>query len=463
MKTKLTFLMLLVITALQAQVEITATHLADSLRLNQKVFETKLAVGEMITIQAPNGLNGYKITITNNDAGNNSITESKITNDAKLFKYKILDDQFIADYNNVRSPKQISANSLKLTFSKDDAAHTSSVIVNIKPKEEGGTSSGTETMSISDFIDGNFRNQTNFMNPYDDKHNKVFLYFNENGKMLNSQPVNVDQNDEFHFIIACYKKDKDNYDVEVLEGIYSPSDLTIRPFKIIKNGTATKESTGNASASDHEPTQIEIVSHPFTSETFKFQISYYDSTEKKYKHSKPYSFTINKLNHVGIGVSYIGTNLASPDFRTIFNGTDTTIQSYNGGSRSMLTFNAIWYWSVLQQDHRGSIITSGRDILKDEPSWSFRRVFPTVGISLDGKFDENLFVGAVYEFARGGSIIGGMHYGKVKRLAMKDFTEGVTKFSGKDADIKTENVFKTSWFIGVNLDTRIFNTLFNKQ
>ena len=211
-------------------------------------------------------------------------------------------------------------------------------------------------------------------------------------------------------------------------------------------------------------TQIKplLVAGPFTSEYFKFSRTH-PTTGDTDDNGPEYSMKINKLYHVGVGVSYIGTNLASPDFRTIFNGTDTTIQSYNGGSRSMLTFNAIWYWSVLQQDHRGSIITSGRDILKDEPSWSFRRVFPTVGISLDGKFDENLFVGAVYEFARGGSIIGGMHYGKVKRLAMKDFTEGVTKFSGKDADIKTENVFKTSWFIGVNLDTRIFNTLSNKK
>ena len=364
-----------------------------------------------------------------------------------------------------KSKKQFSGTKMKIMFMKqNDASHTRSKIINFESKQKPPAGNDSETTSISDYIDKNFRNKENlnFYTPYDDKNNKVFLYFDENGKMLNNQPVNVDQSDKFHFIIACYEKDKNKYDVDVIKGSYSPSDLVIKPVeKINTNGPKTE--SDNAKLKLYEPTQIELIKGPFTTETFEFQISYIDSVEKKYKHSKLYSFNINKLYHVGVGVSFIGTNLSNPEYRTVFNGTDTTIQSYNGGSRSMLTFNAIWYWSVLQQNSRGSIITSGRDILKDEPTWSLKRVFPTVGVSLDGNFNENFFVGAVYEFARGGSIIGGMHYGKVKRLAMPDFQEGVTKFSGIDSDIKTENVYKTGWFIGVNLDTRIFNTLFNKQ
>lgn len=303
--------------------------------------------------------------------------------------------------------------------------------------------------------------QPNFNDPYDDKNNKVYLYFDENGKLLNNLPVNVDQNDKYYLSIISPKEMANRYSLKTVEGIYEPVDLLIRP--ITKPNLGDK--TVSQSAEDME--QIEyaiklIIAGPFTSDYFRFQITYDDTNangQAKKMHSEVYSMKVNKLFHVGVGVSLINTNLSNPTFKTISNATDTTIQAFNSGSRTLVTLNVIWYWSVLQQNRKGSIITSGRDVLKDEPTFSLSRIYPTVGVSLDNLFRENLFGGFVYEFARGGSIIIGVHYGKVNELAYKDFQLGNSTFHGNDSDIKIDQVYKAAGFLGVNLDTRIFNIL----
>ena len=113
----------------------------------------------------------------------------------------------------------------------------------------------------------------------------------------------------------------------------------------------------------------------------------------------------------------------------------------------------------LHQNPKGSTITNGRDVLKDEPTFSFRRLYPTVGVSLDNNFRENFFGRIVYEFAHGGSFIFGVHYGKVNQLADKNFNLGVSKFHGTDSYIKVDQVYRSAMFFGITLDTRIFNIL----
>ncbi len=300
-----------------------------------------------------------------------------------------------------------------------------------------------------------------FNNPYNHKKDRVSLFFDERGKLLNSLPVNVDANDYFYMYVVCPVKEENNYRINTLEGDFSPVDLSIRPFtKPITLAQATSEND-----KDFEPvtyTVTELRAGPFTSEHFKFQIAF-DSTNGKVFNGPAYSMKINKLHHVGVGVSIIRSTLGSPDFRVApLTAGGNTIEQYNEGDRTMLTFNVMWYWSVLHQKPKGNVVTSGRDILKDDPTFSLKRVFPTIGVTIDNKFSENFFAGFVYEFARGGSIIAGMHYGRVKQLADQNFVLGQDTFLGGDADIRTNKVYKPALFLGVNIDTRIFNTLFGR-
>jgi hypothetical protein len=299
-----------------------------------------------------------------------------------------------------------------------------------------------------------FEENFSFKKPYDIKKNRIDLYFNESGRLLNFLPVNMDQNDIFYFHIISKTDDTERYRINVIEGLYAPVDLSIKPYdKTITRGQAL---TGV------KPTNYVIVDKqqgPFTTDNFSFQVAF-DSLNGQIFNGPAYSLKINKLYHVGIGVSIISTYLENPDFRIApIDSITNTIESYNTGARALFTINAIWYWNVLNQGIKGNVITGGRDILKDEPSFTFKRVFPTVGVSLDNNFNENFFLGFVYEFARGGSLVAGLHYGKIKELADKNFELNKTPFTGTNDDIRINNVYKPAFFFGINVDTRIFNAL----
>jgi len=389
-----------------------------------------------------------------------SIFDSKVTHTGSINNFKIVPSMIkaIVDtfefqfYKMNKKDTTPIGNILKIAIDHKKIADTSN---------KGNPDRGSPQVKTKEYWLKYCINQPTFMEPYDYKNNNVYLYFDENGKLLNSLPVNVDQNDRFYLNIISQKGIENNYSLKTIEGIYEPADLLIAPYTpVIKSGETKAESL--EAQRKVEYTLKLLMAGPYTSDYFKFQITF-DTTESgqtKKMYSEVYSIKINKLYHVGVGVSLINTTLSNPNFKTIYNGSDTTIQAFNSGNRTLVTFNVVWYWSVLQQDRKGSIITSGRDILKDEPTFSLRRIYPTVGVSLDNNFRENFFGGFVYEFARGGSIIAGAHYGKVNQLADKNFDLGKTSFHGTDTDIKVDQVYKASFFFGVTLDTRIFNILF---
>jgi hypothetical protein len=359
---------------------------------------------------------------------------------------------------NIKNKRETA--NYKLTNSADKNVSTLKINWNkIENIEAGETDEEIIKKSIENKnkLITSFTSNSTFTEPYDVKKDRIDLYFNENGKLMNNLPVNVDQNDKFYMHILCEENEEQNYRVNTIEGEYAPVDLTIRPYEKITSGDAT----GSSKLKVKKYTSKILEAGPYTSEHFKFQIAY-DSISST-SNGPSYSLKINKLYHVGIGMSLISTNLTNPNFETYYNGTDSTIIDISPGSRTMITFNVIWYWSILHQNYKGNIITSGRDVLKDEPTFSFKRLYPTIGVSFDNKLRENFFGGFVYEFARGGSFIVGVHYGKVNKLADESFKLGVTKFIGTDSDIRTKQFYSTDFFFGVTLDTRIFNILFGSN
>jgi|GEM_PF-4784783 len=295
--------------------------------------------------------------------------------------------------------------------------------------------------------------------------NRIHLFFDRYGYLLNDVPPNANWETSFTIHIFDDTKLLGNYQVEVTEGDYSPSDLSIRPSPAITSqGTGTTHSTG--SKDDKIEYGWRAFPHgPVTTEFFKFKIVYFfahskEGQTKTTKYESPvHAVRVNKLYHVGLGVSLVNTWLTTPEYRvTPLETGGNTITALNDGSRVVFTFNAIWYWSVLQ-DQSFSIKTRGRDIYRDDPAFTFKRVFPTLGISLDQNFRENIFLGFAYEFARGGSIVSGVHYGATQQLT-EHFEFGQTYFAG--TEILITKKWEPAFFIGINVDTRIFNALFGR-
>lgn len=429
---------------------IATPKLLESRALNDKerdnlIKETKPG---MVTIDfsgIPPG-KSIKVNITDLPAGSTSLD---ITKDLRSIVLSNKDEKrtYVIKLVDAAHPAGQPCGSLEITWTKKATNVTKNAITDAKTK-------ANRKREIDKFMKSEF-----FDKPYDNKGDKVHLYFDENGRLLNFLPVNVDQNDIFYMHILCVKGDEEKYQINVVQGDYSPSDLAIRPFdKITTFGNSDEDMIEEKLEVEYSNTTRRA--GPYTSDYFKFQISY--DSSGSVANGPEYKLKINKLFHVGVGVSIVRSNLEAPEYKTYYNGTDTTIEAFNGGSRTLFTFNVIWYWTIFHQKVKGDVIPNGRDVLKDEPTISLTRLYPTIGVTIDNDFKENFFLGAVYEFARGGSLTAGIHYGRISRLKDRNFELGKTKFSGTDADIKLDKEYKSAFYFGLNVDTRIFNLLFSK-
>ncbi len=299
-----------------------------------------------------------------------------------------------------------------------------------------------------------FRNRAR----YNRKKNEAYLFLDQNGVVVGRKPVNLDEDDILYVYMMVKLSDISHYKIDIT-GDYAPDDLQIRPGELNRNAEPSPQ------AAPGEPAEWDLLSlpvGPFTSEEITLTINKKDGKDLKIVTSQ--TFTINNLYHLAVGASFINTALAKPEFVVVPLTTDmNTIVAADSGARTLVTMNVLWYWRptidwlfgrLRGEDH----ITRGRDVLKEPLFWE--RLNPTFGISLDRSFRENFFVGGTFEFARGGSIVAGWHYGRTIELLDRDFELGMTPYPGSQAEIRTNDVWRWSTFFGITLDHRIFNRFF---
>lgn len=279
---------------------------------------------------------------------------------------------------------------------------------------------------------------------YDVNDDRAFIIVDENGTLMGNSPVNIDQDDIIYVIMIGKPSEIKNYNVDYV-GTYKPVDLQMRSYD-------TPAITPKMNSSTKDFSARVFTRGPFTSETVTIKI-------KKGKELKSsYSLRVNKLFHLAFGISANITDLQNPTYvLQPLDATTNTIVAKDNGKRTLMSFNVIWYWrSTFRYLLPGSSITRGRDVLKEPSFWE--RINPSFGVSLNGNFSRNLFFGGNFEFARGGTINAGYHWGKVNKLMVKDFKFGETAYTGTTVPVSEE--WDGRFFIGIMLDTRIFNSLF---
>lgn len=312
--------------------------------------------------------------------------------------------------------------------------------------ETGNTDNG---ISAEEYFKINNDTKNIFNNNIRYSGDNAYIFLDEYGKYIGKLPVNLDEDDVIYLFMAVNKSEKDKYEIEVTQGEYSPVDLQITPGETI---------TAHGGLQQNQWGLVKMVFGPYTSDYFAFTIK-----KKKGENLvtlSSYKIKINNLYHLQIGASFVATFLRKPEYK-LFPLTDSTntIIDVSNKSRTLITVNVIWYWEpILKYFFGGSKLIRGRDILKEPTFW--QRINPTFGVSLSENIAENYFIGLTLEFARGGSIIGGGHFGKTTILADKKFEQGKTQFNGQLDDIITEDKYEWKYFIGITLDTRVFNKLF---
>lgn len=162
-----------------------------------------------------------------------------------------------------------------------------------------------------------------------------------------------------------------------------------------------------------------------------------------------------RMSPVYIGsfdVGLLNSLLADPDYSLVMQQSDSVgvLHISEDGNRGMVTFMVTLYSSpvIWIQNLCGIEIPSyklyGRNFL-DDHKW-YQRFFPAVGLKIGSSAVENLFLGLNFEFARGGNLFGGIHYGRVSTMDLPEgFIAGQTPISENEFNL----LLKEEWDIGV--------------
>lgn len=184
---------------------------------------------------------------------------------------------------------------------------------------------------------------------------------------------------------------------------------------------------------------------------------------------KTYTIKMSKVYHGSFDVGLINSTLENPTFELVTsptNPSEKVVKKNEGSNRGVVTAMATFYTSpvIMLEKLFGrrdipDYMLSGRNFLEDHKI--YERIYPAIGVGFTDKTLENLFFGFNWEFARGGAVFGGWHYGKVNVYNAPDnFEFEKIPVTTDEFDLRKNNVWKTNFAIGLNLDIMIIRNLF---
>jgi hypothetical protein len=181
-----------------------------------------------------------------------------------------------------------------------------------------------------------------------------------------------------------------------------------------------------------------------------------------------YTIKMSPVYHGSFDVGFVKTDLSNPTYSLtpLPNSTNKVVKQTDESPKGVVTVMASFYVSpvVLLQSFFGKknipfYKLTGRNFLDDHKF--YERFYPTIGVGVSDKAFENFFYGMNWEVARGLSIFGGWHYGKVNTFDMPDFEMGVTPVAEDQFEFYKNKKWKTSTAFGVKLDMLIVRNLFS--
>lgn len=159
---------------------------------------------------------------------------------------------------------------------------------------------------------------------------------------------------------------------------------------------------------------------------------------------------------VSIALGFYRSELDDPDkIRIATNSSGVrTLEADHPNNQRVLTVMAVFHPTKRQIGYRY------RD-LKYWQKWSVN-----FGTKISQNIFDDLFLGLSYEFAKGGSFASGAHYGQHTTIVgYNRFRFGETQYDRPDftPEVDTRQRWDLSWYIGVNIDSRIISHLRNNN
>lgn len=279
-----------------------------------------------------------------------------------------------------------------------------------------------------------------------DKNDIIHLYMDVWGKFYGPGiPTAATQDNRFQIHILLAGNQAQEYSFNALyTGEYKPELLSI--FDTSKESVADATSGGQEDILNINQWHGAIKG-PYTNK-FEVEITK-EKIEDSGKSEKIVDATIRiaKLYHVSISTGLLYSSLRNPqniETATLANG-ETTLIADDPKHRGILTIMATYYpW--------------GRSFLFPPEgrffSFHHSRFGIQVGTQLDNNISENFFLGLSNDFARGGSLSVGIHYGRRNYVAGKPgFDFGKDVFDLPDLNVNQD--WGLGFYFGVVIDTRV--------
>ena len=300
----------------------------------------------------------------------------------------------------------------------------------------------------------------------------VHIFFDQYGNnLIGTVPQGISNNQYIvHILYPGYSDRQDNiyYSVKQKTGSFSSA--------LLYNNTGILNQVGNnfQGAEDknydkwHEQTfDLGIATDDLTFDIVATTID--DDGKAVTGILQTYTVKMSPVYHGTFDIGLINSTLANPTYSLVTSPTDPTskvVKVADDGNRGIVTVMATCYTSpvILIEKALGKKIPNykltGRNFLDDHGF--FERIYPTIGVSIGSKTLENLFFGLNWELARGLSIFGGGHWGKINtfRPQISGYVSGVTPVTQEQFDFYSNNKWDVGWAFGAKLDILLVTNLF---
>jgi hypothetical protein len=363
----------------------------------------------------------------------------------------------LSELSKVEDPPEKNIFEFKITYSGTNKplvfGTSSSIILSLKITEDKKLTDkkAFSSLEIQDASKEYVENETNYKKYYSSKtnlyleKNTVHIFIDENGNLIETGiPTTAKENYiyQLHLLVESNNIGKASYKF-TYDGKYQPK------FNIEKKSEELTKL--NASENLEEPEIVEIPFAkigPFTDEfTLKLEKIPNNKDKEVLLNNKVH---VAKLYHVSVSTGLLATTLKNPqniEFMQM-SDRDTTLVADDPETRGILTIMATYY-------------PKGRSFLFPPSGGIFNlsRFGVQVGARLDNKIAENFFFGFSHDFARGGAISYGAHFGRRNYVAgHKNFNFGVDKFDLPELNVKKE--WQVGIYFGIVIDTRVAIELF---
>ena len=378
-------------------------------------------------IDFTNNLLNKEITIKHFDANNAEVTGDEI-------KFKVVSAEAIDDDNDL-------VNSTSVTFEE----------------------------SINSYLEKNYSNflatPFGYIDP-GDKENRIHIFFDYFGNSLKSTIPQGISNAQYmvHIVYPFQLSDpnKVSYSVKQKSGNFSNALL-------FNNTDIRKIGTGNLQGGEKYDgiTERKFILGTATDDLAFDIIMSTRGTKATKTVLDTYTIKMSPVYHGSFDIGLIRTDLSNPTFSLVQHPTSSfqVVKATEESPKGVVTIMASFYVSpivllksVFGKEKIPYYKLTGRSFLDDHKF--YERFYPTIGVGLSDKSFENIFYGINWELARGLSIFGGWHYGKVNTFEMPNHEAGTTSVSSEQFDFYKNSRWKTSTAFGIKLDVMIVKNLF---